>query len=277
MRRVFCDAFGVGTGGVGTGDAHDNVVNPGAITAMRVNVLRPTIDADISATAERGRPLGTQTPPLAPTARRAYKRNSESRENSQPEMDNKVSTLSRNAMSVMVGQPAPDFEVQAYDRTKDGSDAQFKKVKLGDFKGKWVCLYFYPLDFTFVCPTEIVAFNKALADFEDRNTVVLTASTDSAYSHKGWCDSHNDLKGLKHLMLADTTHALSESYGVLKADAGIAYRGIFLIDPKGIVRWMAVHDLSVGRNVDEVIRVLDALQTDKLCPCNWKSGEKTLN
>ena len=176
-----------------------------------------------------------------------------------------------------VGQPAPNFKVQAYDRTKDGTDQQFRALSLDDFKGKWVCLYFYPLDFTFVCPTEIVSFDKSLADFEDRDCVVLTASTDSVYSHKGWCDSHEDLKKLKHLMLGDTTHQLARSYGVLKEDAGIAYRGIFLIDPNGVIRWSAVHDLSVGRNVDEVLRVLDALQTDKLCPCNWKKGEKTLN
>jgi peroxiredoxin (alkyl hydroperoxide reductase subunit C) len=180
-------------------------------------------------------------------------------------------------MSVRVGQPAPDFNIKAYDRTKDGSDQQFKDVKLADFKGKWVCLYFYPLDFTFVCPTEIVSFNKALGEFSDRNCVVLTASTDSQYSHKGWCDSHTDLKGMKHLMLADTTHKLSDAFGVLKEDQGIAYRGTFLIDPNGVVRWTSVNDLAVGRNVEEVLRVLDALQTDKLCPCNWHKGEKTLN
>ena len=177
-------------------------------------------------------------------------------------------------MVASIGQPAPDFKVKAYDRTKDGSDAQFRDVSLADFKGKWVCLFFYPLDFTFVCPTEIVAFNKAIDDFEDRNTVVMT---DSVYSHKGWCDSHDDLKKLRYLMLADTTHDLSRKFGVLKEDAGIAYRGVFLIDPNGVVRWLAIHDLGVGRNVDEVIRVLDALQTDKLCPCNWKKGEKTIN
>ncbi len=180
-------------------------------------------------------------------------------------------------MSATVGQPAPDFKVQAYDRTKDGSDDQFQDVSLADYKGKWVCLFFYPLDFTFVCPTEIVAFNNALDDFEDRDCVVLTASTDSVYSHKGWCDSNSDLANLKYPMLADTTHELSRAFGVLKEDMGVAYRGIYLIDPNGVVRWSAVHDLSVGRNVDEVLRVLDALQTDKLCPCNWKQGEETLN
>ena len=180
-------------------------------------------------------------------------------------------------MTVQVGKPAPEFEVKAYDRTKDGSDDQFKTVKLSDYSGKWVCLYFYPLDFTFVCPTEIVAFNNALGDFQDRDCEVLTASTDSVYSHKGWCDAHADLAQMKHLMLADSTHCLSSAYGVLKEDAGIAYRGIFLIDPNGTCRWLAVHDLSVGRNVDEVLRVLDALQTDKLCPCNWNKGDSTLN
>jgi alkyl hydroperoxide reductase subunit AhpC len=180
-------------------------------------------------------------------------------------------------MSIRVGHLAPHFEVQAYDRTKNGTDQQFPTVKLSDFGGKWVCLFFYPLDFTFVCPTEIVAFNKALGDFTDRNCVILTASTDSVFSHKGWCDSHEDLKGLKYLMLADMTRKLSAAYDVLDEEKGLAYRGIFLIDPQGIVRWLAVHDLGVGRNVGEVIRVLDALQTDKLCPCNWKPGDETLN
>jgi peroxiredoxin (alkyl hydroperoxide reductase subunit C) len=150
-------------------------------------------------------------------------------------------------------------------------------VKLSDFSGKWVCLFFYPLDFTFVCPTEISAFNDSVDAFAKRNCVVLTASTDSVYSHKGWCDSHPELKGLKYLMLSDSTHKLSADYDVLDESLGLAYRGIYLIDPKGIVRWLAVHDLSVGRNVTEVLRILDALQTDKLVPCNWKPGEKTLN
>lgn len=177
-----------------------------------------------------------------------------------------------------VGRKAPNFEVQAYDRRHDGNEEKmFSTIRLGDFEGKWVCLFFYPLDFTFVCPTEIVAFNKALGEFEDRECAVLTASTDSVYSHKGWCDSHQDLKNLTYPMLADTGHELSRSYGVLDEEKGIAYRGVFLIDPQGIVRWLAIHDLGVGRNVEEVLRVLDALQTDKLCPCNWTKGEKTLD
>ena len=180
-------------------------------------------------------------------------------------------------MSVSIGQPAPNFSVKAYDRSKNGTDKEFRIVSMNDFKGKWVCLFFYPLDFTAVCPTELVAFNKNLGEFMDRNCVLLTASTDSEFSHKGWCESNADLKGMNYLMLADTTHALSRAYGVLKEDVGIAYRGIFLIDPNGIVRWLAIHDIPVGRNVEEVLRVLDALQTDKLCPCNWQKGEKTID
>lgn len=180
-------------------------------------------------------------------------------------------------MAAQVGKPAPSFEVQAYDRTKDNTDDQFTTIKSDDLKGKWVCLFFYPLDFTFVCPTEITAFNDALGEFESRNCALLTASTDSVYSHKGWCDSHPELANLKYPMLADTNHKLSEDYGVLLEEKGIAYRGIFLIDPEGVIRWLAIHDLNVGRNVEEVLRVLDAFQTEKLVPCNWKKGDKTLN
>jgi lipoyl-dependent peroxiredoxin subunit C len=180
-------------------------------------------------------------------------------------------------MTARVGQLAPDFSVQAYDRTKDDTAQQFKQVNLSDYAGQWVCLYFYPLDFTFVCPTEIVSFNDALGEFGSRKCALLTASTDSAFCHKGWCDSHPGLAQMKHLMLADTTHALSKAYGVLKEDMGVAYRGTFLIDPKGILRWASINDLPVGRSIEEVLRVLDALQTDKLVPCGWKKGEKTLN
>lgn len=182
-------------------------------------------------------------------------------------------------MSIKVGHAAPglDLALTAYDRTKDGGDDQFQDIKLSDYNGKWVCLFFYPLDFTFVCPTEIVSFNKALGEFEDRETVLLTASTDSVYSHKGWCDSHAELAEMKYLMIGDVNQQLASAFDVLDEEKGIAYRGIYLIDPQGQLRYSAVHDLSVGRNVDELLRVLDALQTDKLCPCNWKKGEGTLN
>ena len=169
-------------------------------------------------------------------------------------------------MHAQIGKPAPHFSVAAYDRTQDGTDDQFTRVNLSDLLGKWICLYFYPLDFTAVCPTEIVSFNEALGQFRERDCVVLTASTDSVFTHKGWCDSNRDLAGLRHLMLSDTTHEMCRTYGVLKEDAGIAYRGVFLIDPTGIVRWLAIYDLDIGRDVGEVLRVLDALQTDKMCP-----------
>lgn len=179
-------------------------------------------------------------------------------------------------MTIQTGCPAPDFEVQAYDRTQDNTDAQFRTVRLSDYQGRWLCLFFYPLDFTFVCPTEIVAFNDALNEFQQRGCDVLTASTDSVYAHKGWCDSHPQLSHLKYPMLADPAHRLSAAYGVLDEKAGLAKRGIFLIDPDGIIRWMAMHDLNVGRNVAEVLRVLDALQTGELVPCNWRPGLATL-
>jgi peroxiredoxin (alkyl hydroperoxide reductase subunit C) len=180
-------------------------------------------------------------------------------------------------MSVRLGQSVPDVSVPAYDRTHDGSERQFPQIKLSDYRGRWICLYFYPLDFTAVCPTEIIAFNRALDAFKDRNCELLAVSTDSVYSHKGWCDSHQDLKEQRHLMLADTTHQLAEAFGVLKEDQGIAYRGTFLIDPEGVVRWVSVNEIAVGRSVDEVLRVLDALQTDRFCPCNWHKGDQTLN
>ena len=176
-----------------------------------------------------------------------------------------------------IGQLAPPFSVQAYDRTRNGTDGEFPRVSLADLKGKWVCLYFYPLDFTAVCPTEIVSFNAAVGEFHNRHCEILTASTDSVFTHKGWCESHTGLGGLKHLMLSDTTHEMCRAYGVLKEDAGIAYRGVFLIDPLGIVRWLAIYDLDIGRDVGEVLRVLDALQTDKMCPCNWKPGQATID
>lgn len=179
-------------------------------------------------------------------------------------------------LMAQVGQPAPDVEVQAYDRTKDDTNEQFRTIRISDYQGQWACLFFYPLDFTFVCPTELVSFNESLDEFRERNCAVLAASTDSVFSHKAWCDANRELGNLSYPMLADTAHKLSEAYGVLDPEKGVAYRGIFLIDPEGTLRWMAVHDLSIGRNVDEVLRVLDGLQTGELVPCNWKKGEQTL-
>lgn len=173
-------------------------------------------------------------------------------------------------MSVQVARPAPSFKTQAL------VGREFKTVSLEDYRGKWVLLMFYPMDFTFVCPTELVGLNDKHGDFQDRDCVVLGASTDTVYSHLGWVNADQRLGSLKYPILADVTKSIARSYGVLLEDQGIALRGTFLIDPNGVLRWMNVNDLSAGRSVEEMLRVLDALQTDKLCPCNWKQGEATL-
>jgi peroxiredoxin (alkyl hydroperoxide reductase subunit C) len=173
-------------------------------------------------------------------------------------------------MSVQVARPAPSFKTQAL------VGREFKTVSLEDYRGKWVLLMFYPMDFTFVCPTELVGLNDKFGDFQDRDCVVLGASTDTVYSHLGWVNADQRLANLKYPILADVTKSIARSYGVLLEDQGIALRGTFLIDPNGVLRWANVNDLSAGRSVDEMLRVLDALQTDKLCPCNWKQGEATL-
>ncbi|MEK7094886.1 MAG: peroxiredoxin [Patescibacteria group bacterium] len=167
-----------------------------------------------------------------------------------------------------VGEPAPSF-------TMDGvlGNGEFTKISLSDFKGKWTVLFFYPLDFTFICPTEIVGFSKRYAEFEALNAVVFGVSTDSKHSHKAWL---KDLGELKTPLLSDMTHSVSESYGVLIDDEGIALRGTFIIDPDGILKYASVNDNSVGRSIDETLRVLKALQTGELCPLDWHSGEKTL-
>ena len=154
-------------------------------------------------------------------------------------------------MAVQVGSPAPNFKAQAYLCQGD----EFKEISLDDYAGKWLCLYFYPMDFTFVCPTEITGFDEKLADFQAKGCELLTCSTDSHYVHKGWCDSKIGLENLKHPMLADTTKRVSMDYGVLLPDKGVALRGTFIIDPDGVIRYAAVNDLPVGRNVDEVLRV----------------------
>ena len=169
----------------------------------------------------------------------------------------------------MIGQKAPEFkDVPAYEGGKEA------KVSLSDYKGKWVVLFFYPLDFTFVCPTEIQGFARKIAEFQKLNAVVLGASTDSYFSHKAWFE--RDLPEVKFPVLADTSHALSRAYSVLKEDSGIAYRGTFIIDPSGILRSQVINDLPVGRSVDETLRTLQALQTGDLVPCEWKPGQKTL-
>jgi alkyl hydroperoxide reductase subunit AhpC len=174
-----------------------------------------------------------------------------------------------------VGDRFPSFSLQAVVRTEAGRE--FETVTDASHPGKWRVVFFWPMDFTFVCPTEIAAFGKKNRDFQDRDAEVLGVSTDTHFVHLAWRNSHADLKDLPIAMLADTKRELSTALGVLHKEDGVPLRATFLVDPEGIIRHVTVNDLSVGRNVDETLRTLDALQTDELCPCNWKKGEKTLN
>jgi peroxiredoxin (alkyl hydroperoxide reductase subunit C) len=173
-----------------------------------------------------------------------------------------------------VGQAFPDYELDATVSTDLKS--AFKKITNKDYKGKWKVYFFWPKDFTFVCPTEIAAFGKLNGEFADRDAQVLGGSTDSEFVHHAWRVHHPDLKDLPFPMLADVKRELCTALGILDPKAGVAQRATFVVDPEGIIRFVYVTDLSVGRNPEEVIRVLDALQTDELCPCNWQKGEPVL-
>ena len=172
-----------------------------------------------------------------------------------------------------VGDRFPAFSLNSVVSLEPKSE--FKTLTQESYPGKWLVVFFWPMDFTFVCPTEIAEFGKKNADFKERDAQVLGASTDTHFVHLAWRNSHPDLKNLPFPMLADTKRELSTSLGILHKD-GIDLRATFIVDAEGIIRFVSVNDLSVGRNVDEVLRVLDALQTDELCPCNWKKGEATL-
>ncbi len=168
-----------------------------------------------------------------------------------------------------VGSPAPQFSLDAV------VNLEFKKVSLNDYKGKWVVLFFYPGDFTFVCPTEIKGFNKALAEFKKVNAEVLAVSVDSVFSHLAWIKS-GALDTLDYPLLSDFSKKVASKYGVLNEENSTARRGLFIIDPDGVIQYHVVHSDKVGRSVDETLRVLKALQTEELCPINWKPGDKTI-
>jgi peroxiredoxin (alkyl hydroperoxide reductase subunit C) len=172
-----------------------------------------------------------------------------------------------------VGDKLPAFDLESVIAIEQGKE--FKRLNQGSFPNKWLVLFAWPMDFTFVCPTEIAEFGKKNAEFKERDAQVLGASVDTHFVHLAWRNNHADLKNLPFPMLADTKRELSTTLGILHKD-GIPLRATFIVDPEGIIRFASVNDLSVGRNVDEVLRVLDALQTDELCPCNWKKGEATL-
>ncbi len=172
-----------------------------------------------------------------------------------------------------VGDQFPQFKLQASVSVEKGKE--FKEITNAVHEGKWLVFYAYPKDFTFICPTEIVEFGKRNSDFSDRDAVVLGGSTDNEFSHLAWRNSHADLKTVP-TPLVFITPALATELGILHKQAGAALRVTYIVDPQGIIRSVSATDLSVGRNVDEILRVLDALQTDELCPCNWKQGEETL-
>ncbi|MFA6030349.1 MAG: peroxiredoxin [Elusimicrobiota bacterium] len=176
----------------------------------------------------------------------------------------------------LVQKQAPDFKTVAVYKKS------FKEIQLADYKGKWVVLFFYPLDFTFVCPTEITAFNDRLADFRKAGAEVLGCSVDSQFTHLAWINTPRKEGGLGEIdypIMSDLTKEIARDYGVL-ADGGVALRGLFLIDPQGKVAYSVVHDLGVGRSVEETLRVLQAFQqvakTGEVCPANWKDGAKTM-
>jgi peroxiredoxin (alkyl hydroperoxide reductase subunit C) len=173
-----------------------------------------------------------------------------------------------------VGDKFPSFRLKALVRMEKGKE--FEEISSESHPGKWKVVFFWPKDFTFVCPTEIAEFGRHYQEFTDRDTEVLGASTDTEYVHLAWRRAHPDLAAIPYPMLADTKRELSASLGILHKEEGVANRATFLVDPSGIIRHVSVNDLSVGRNVEEVLRLLDAFQTDELCPCNWRPGEKTL-
>ena len=177
----------------------------------------------------------------------------------------------------LVQRPAPDFSATAV------INREFKPITLSQYRGQWVVLFFYPLDFTFVCPTEIIAFSERAADFSALNCQLLTASVDSEYSHLAWVNTPRESGGLGHInipIIADITKTISAAYGVLLPEAGVALRGLFVIDPQGVVRQSTVNDLPIGRSVDETLRLLKALQFvekhGEVCPADWKEGGETM-
>lgn len=173
-------------------------------------------------------------------------------------------------MERLVGRKAPNFRMN----TCDGDGSNFGHVSLEDYRGRWLVMFFYPLDFTLVWPTELTGFSNRSDEFKSLNAELLSISVDSEHSHKAWINS--SLGKLNFPMAADMTKNVSRDYGVLVEEDGIALRGLFIIDPEGIIRYSVVHDLNVGRSVDETLRVLKALQTGGLCPIDWKEGESLL-
>jgi len=180
-----------------------------------------------------------------------------------------------NVTLAKVGQPAPNFNLPS---TKN-IDTLAENVKLSDYKGKWLVLLFYPLDFTFVCPTELISFSDRLEDFQGIGAEVVGVSTDSVHSHRAWLKTPQDkngIEGVKYPIASDVGGKLSRAYNILVEDANIALRGLFIVNPEGVLQYSVVHDLNIGRSVDETLRVLQGLQTGGLCSADWKPGQENL-
>jgi len=173
-----------------------------------------------------------------------------------------------------VGDTFPAFKLKATVSTD--LKTAFSEIDNSSDAGKWKIFFFWPKDFTFVCPTEIVAFGKLNGEFNDRDAVVYGGSTDGEFVHHAWRVHHDDLHDLPFAMLADTKQELSKALGILDKNEGVCLRATFIVDPEGVIRHVSVNDLSVGRNPQEIVRILDGLQSDELCPCNWQKGEETL-
>lgn len=188
-----------------------------------------------------------------------------------------VAPAKENTVTIAkVGKQAPDFNMPS---TKN-IETLGENVKLSDYKGKWLVLLFYPLDFTFVCPTELTAFSDRYEEFQGIGAEIIGISTDSAYSHRAWIKTPREqggVEGLKYPLAADMLGEVCEKYGVMVDGAGIALRGLFVIDPNGILKYQVVHDLNIGRSTEETLRVIQALQTGGLCAAEWKPGQSTLN
>lgn len=181
-------------------------------------------------------------------------------------------------MTLQIGKPAPDFKAEAVE------NGTFKDFQLSDLRGKKVVLFFYPLDFTYVCPTELIAFQNKLAEFSDRNTQVVAASVDSKNCHQAWLDTprgERGIKGVEYPIVSDITKSISRAYNVLDEDAGVAQRGLFLLDEEGILRHFSVNDEPLGRNVEEALRMVDALsfhqKHGQVCPANWQEGDQAID
>lgn len=173
-----------------------------------------------------------------------------------------------------VGKKFPSFQLKAV--ISNDPKTGIVDYSSESLKGKWAVIFFYPKDFTFVCPTEIKAFGDLNKEFQNREAQVLTASTDNEYAHLAWRSQKEELKNLPFPMLSDIKRELSSTLGILDEDEGVAQRATYVVDPTGVIRHISVNDLSVGRNPKEILRILDALQTYELCPCNWQPGEATL-